>query len=488
MRLSQRFDLPISQKGLVLVLVPVAFGVIFTISLAVLLKQAQSDVWKEADARLTVSAVNAIGRHFITAAQHLFRYSITDRLEVLDEFSEEIEQTITNVETIRELAIDKPKQLEQVGNLATLTNDGLYMLEDFARYIEQKDRLSLPSKGFSYQREITKLLDRLTDVSRSVVQEEEGERDKGVFAASKTREAAVGWLSIGVVVNVILAFLMALFFTRSITRRLSTLVENSQRLAARQELLPALRGTDEIAVLDHTFHDMAESLAEVEKLKEEFLQMVSHDLRTPLTSIQFSLSIILENSSGKLADSDVEELEAAERNCNHLITLINRLLDVEKIESGKMDLDLAQMSVAGLIKRAADAVNPFAMRHGVTLVFGNTDVSIVADEDRLLQVLVNLISNAIKFSPSGGKVTLKIEQSPGWLEFAVVDQGPGIPEDYKATIFDRFQQVKMSKNKRKGGTGLGLAICRAIVLAHSGEIGVRGKEGEGSTFWFRIPI
>jgi PAS domain S-box-containing protein len=579
-----------------------AFGVVFIAVLAVLLGQAQSDVWRESDARMVVTKVNGFGRHFLNASQFLFRYALTNNTELRDQFEQETEQIITDVESIRELSVDHPWQLKNVEKLERLTNDGLRMFEAVIQAVEQKDRTFFVRSGANYQKDITDLLDRLSYLARILVEEEQGQLNRTVLSSSKTRELTVKWLYAGVVFNVFLVFSMALFFTKGITQRLSTLVENSNRLAGGRALLPPVEGKDEIASLDHVFHDMAETLAdlarkeravvdnavdvicsiddngrflsvnqasfkawgyeadelvgqkitnlvvdedrdrtlqtiqaligsresklfenrvarkdeslvetlwsatwsakenaffcvahditqrkEVERMKAEFLSMVSHDLRTPLTSIQFSLSIILEDNPDRLPPDVVEELRAAERNSNNLITMISRLLDVEKIESGKLELDLDELSVAALIGRVRDALAPFGERHGVTIVFNDCDHRLVADEDRLLQVLINLISNAIKFSPKGGQVTLQVQQTDDSLEFVVTDQGPGIPDDYKTAIFDRFQQVKLSKYKRKGGTGLGLAICRAIVLAHGGEIGVNSKEGQGSTFWFKIP-
>jgi PAS domain S-box-containing protein len=595
-------DLKISQKGLVLVLIPLAFGIVFFASLAFLLSQAQSDVWKESDARMVVTRMNAIGRHFINASQFLFRYTLAKNPELRDAFEQETVQTITDVQTIRELSIDHPWQLKNVEKLEKLTSDGLRMYETVLQAVEQPNKVLLAQQSMNFQRDVTDLLERLSFDEHLVVDAEQGQLDKTILSSSKMRALAVNWLYVAAVVNILLVCSMALLFSKGITQRLSTLVENSNRLAVNRQLLPPLEGKDEIATVDHVFHDMAETLAdlsrreraivdnavdvicsvdstgrflsvnqasfkawgyeadeivgqklsnlvieedrdrtistikemigstesnffenrlmrkdesvvealwsatwsakeeaffcvahditqrkEVERMKEEFLAMVSHDLRTPLTSIQFSLGIILADAPDKLPQGVLEELQAAERNSDNLITMINRLLDVEKIESGKLDLDLEEMNVANLISRTRDAIAPFASRHGIELDFSKSDFRMVADEDRLLQVLVNLISNAIKFSPQGGRVTLEVQKQPECLVFAVTDQGPGIPEDYKAAIFDRFQQVKMSKYKRKGGTGLGLAICRAVVLAHSGQIGLRSQEGAGSTFWFTIP-
>lgn len=619
---SLNYDLTISQKGLVLVFVPMGVGIIFIACLAVLLGQAQSDVWRESEARTVVSRVNGIGRHFLNASQSLFRYSLSTNPQVREQFEAEVEQAIGDVETLRELVIDHPWQKENVEQMEHLTDDGLSVFELVVKAADEQDREALLLNGRNYQKTIMTWLDRLSAISRRMIDQEQEQLANSVLSSSKTRELALTWLYIGVVVNIILVFMLALFFSKGITQRLSTLVDNSNRLAGRKALLPPLKGQDEIAIVDQVFHEMAATLAdlarkeravvdnavdvicsidanarflsvnqaslkawgyqteelvgqkitnlvvphdrdriftniramigstenkffecrlsrkdktvvetlwsttwsavenaffcvvhditqrkEIERLKQEFLQMISHDLRTPLTSIQFSLSIILERSSQrssegpsarssqrsfeepkeKLPADVIEELEAAERNCDNLITLINRLLDVEKIESGKLDLDLAEMSVANLIRRTKDAIAPFGERHEVAIEWGSADMKIIADEDRLLQVLVNLLSNAVKFSPKGATVKLQVEAQKGRVEFAVIDQGPGIPEDYKEAIFDRFQQVKMSKYVRKGGTGLGLAICRAIVAAHHGEIGVKSAEGEGSTFWFNLP-
>ncbi|MGH9550050.1 MAG: sensor histidine kinase, partial [Terriglobales bacterium] len=132
-------------------------------------------------------------------------------------------------------------------------------------------------------------------------------------------------------------------------------------------------------------------------------------------------------------------------------------------------------------------VHAFADQNGIKLEFQPTNSQVFADGDRLVQVLVNLISNACKFSPKGQTVTVSVEEIPNWVEIKVTDRGRGIPAKYKGLLFQRFQQVEASDARKKGGTGLGLAICKGIIEAHNGTIGVESEEGKGSVFWFRIP-
>ena len=245
-------------------------------------------------------------------------------------------------------------------------------------------------------------------------------------------------------------------------------------------------------------HDITQR-KEIERLKRDFFAMISHDLRTPLNSILFSLSIAakrIENLAGQLAGrqaadtaSDVtEELKSSERNCAHLLKMIDSLLIIEKIESGQLELAPSMFKLSSLITRAEEAVRAYARQHQVKLVRSLEEASVAADEDRLLQVLINLLGNAIKFSPADSKIELSARMADGYLSCQVKDQGPGIAEEFQQTVFDRYKQVKSSGSAAESGTGLGLTICRAIVKAHGGEIGVISNPGQGSTFWFKIPV
>ena len=228
-----------------------------------------------------------------------------------------------------------------------------------------------------------------------------------------------------------------------------------------------------------------ERLEEVEQLKKGFLSTVSHELRTPLTSIRGSLGLLASGAAGPLPDHVVEIVALAERNAIRLMALIEDILDLERLETGKIELQMTRVPIASILRRAMESLAAFGA-HGVTVDAPNVSSSIDVDADRVVQVLVNLLSNAVKFSPPGGVVTIAVTVDGQWTEFRVIDHGRGVPAVHRRAIFERFRQVDPSDAREKGGAGLGLAICKSIVEQHGGSIGVESEEGAGSAFWFRL--
>jgi PAS domain S-box-containing protein len=228
-----------------------------------------------------------------------------------------------------------------------------------------------------------------------------------------------------------------------------------------------------------------ERLEEVELLKKGFLSTVSHELRTPLTSIRGSLGLLASGAAGPLSDHVVEVVALAERNAIRLMALIEDILDLERLETGKIELHVTDVPIASILRRAMESLAAFGAQ-SVSVEAPTVSSSIHGDADRIVQVLVNLLSNAVKFSPPGGVVTIAVATEGKWTEFRVIDRGRGVPAVHRRAIFERFRQVDPSDAREKGGAGLGLAICKSIVEQHGGTIGVESEEGAGSAFWFRL--
>jgi PAS domain S-box-containing protein len=235
-----------------------------------------------------------------------------------------------------------------------------------------------------------------------------------------------------------------------------------------------------------TFRDVTER-REVERMKDEFVSVVSHELRTPLTSIRGSLGLLAAGKLGEVPEKGRRMLEIAVQNTDRLVRLINDILDIERIESGTVTMELKSVDASDLVHQSVDVMAAMAEKAGVRLYAWADRQPLEADPDRILQVLTNLLSNAIKFSPPESEVSLTTEAGEGEVVFRVRDAGRGIPPDRLESIFERFSQVDSSDAREKGGTGLGLAICRSIVQQHGGRIWVESTPGEGSTFTFTLP-
>ncbi|HUF28301.1 MAG TPA: ATP-binding protein [Gemmatimonadaceae bacterium] len=229
---------------------------------------------------------------------------------------------------------------------------------------------------------------------------------------------------------------------------------------------------------------------EIDRLKNEFVSIVSHELRTPLTSIRGSLGLMEGGAVGELPPKAHDLVRIARQNADRLIRLINDILDLEKIESGKVQLRITSLDPVELVDSTIAELGAMALQYKVTLTSLVTRRDpITGDRDRVIQVLTNLLSNAVKFSPEGGVVTVAATDGPpGFLRVAITDEGPGITEEQKAQLFVRFQQLEQANTRRRGGTGLGLAISRSLVEQQGGRIGVDSAPGRGSTFWFELPL
>ncbi len=229
---------------------------------------------------------------------------------------------------------------------------------------------------------------------------------------------------------------------------------------------------------------------ESERLKKEFTSTLSHELRTPLTSIIGSLQLVNTGVIGDVAPDILELTGIAERNGQRLLDLINDLLDIDKIESGKFTLFPEILSLDEVVQESIALNKAYAERFKVRLQASGEIVTLKANADRkrTLQVMTNLLSNAAKFSPEGGVVEVSMHAHGGMARICVHDCGPGIPESFRSRIFSRFAQADMTFTRQKGGTGLGLAICKRLVELMEGRMGFDDREGGGSTFWFELPI
>ncbi len=232
----------------------------------------------------------------------------------------------------------------------------------------------------------------------------------------------------------------------------------------------------------------------LDKMKNEFISVVSHELRTPMTSIQGGLNLLSKGIVKPESDAGKRIIKIASENAERLVRLVSNILDLERLQSGKITLFKEKVDTGELLSKAADLMQLMFHQSEVNLSVSPQSIEVLVDKDRIIQVLTNLLSNAIKFSPRGSTVWMTVEemlakdaQAPSVL-FKVQDQGRGIPADKIEAIFERFHQVDASDSRKQGGTGLGLAICRNIVEQHDGQMWVESIVGVGSCFYIKLPL
>jgi signal transduction histidine kinase len=313
-----------------------------------------------------------------------------------------------------------------------------------------------------------------------------------------------------------MALVASLLVARRVVRPLETLRNGVERISSgNMNARLELKTGDEIEVLAEEFNRMAENLREaysglekkvedrtrelafanerlkeLDRMKSDFVSHVSHELRTPLTAIKGAVDLMLREVAGPLTEKQIHYLTRVRSNTQHLAGLINDLLDLSKIESGRIEFKSSRVSLNGLVREAVEALRPVATEKVIALEATIREPSILVwvDRHKINQVLMNLIGNAIKFTPAQGRVTVSASRNDEEsVQVSVSDTGPGVPPDEKEKIFAKFYRIAEVNGENSKGTGLGLAICKALVELHGGRIWVESEMNRGSTFSFTLP-
>jgi two-component system sensor histidine kinase GlrK len=290
--------------------------------------------------------------------------------------------------------------------------------------------------------------------------------------------------------SLVLGIIISLLITRSITVPLDRMAKKTAEIGS-GIYGPALdlRSPPEIGALARAFNFMSDRLRNVDKMKSDFYALMSHELRTPLTSIKEGTNLFLEGHGGPVTEKQKWLLTIVAEESNRLIDLVNSLMDLSKMEAGMLAYQFTKTELPLLVKTAAIEVLPLAVAKKIRIGTDIGDVPpVTVDQERILQVLRNLIGNALKFTPPGGMVRIAVRGTEGGVRVSVNDTGPGIQKEHQTAIFDKYQQVTLAGTKKMPGTGLGLAIVKHIVHDHGGTVWVESEQGRGSTFTFVLPF
>ncbi len=473
------------QKGLILILVPLLFEVVFVLVLSMSLQQAERAAWEASHSQTVLSEASELTLLTYRAGLSLIFYATTRATSFLDDFSVAAREIPGRIDHLKALEVGDPPSREALAKINTMSNRILEIaaqarataeLQNDAVFAEYNWKLDLA-------RMLPLLIHDLNDFTVAVAKVKKID----LAAQDRARNTVIACLAAGVAMNIALAGALVFLFGRGMVQRVKIMIDNTRRVAQSQPLNPQVDGSDEIAELDIFMHKMADDLKLSEEKRKELLAMVSHDLRSPLVALNGSLMLLLVKAVGELDEKVERELERAERNTRRLISMINDLLDVEKMAAGKLEINKAWSSVDDIFDESTIALKGFGDQKELKIEAVKTGLDVYADAPRIVQVVVNLCSNAIKFSPKGGTITIGAVRKDGFVEFSITDQGEGIDAAFKDKLFGRFEQDRSKPAPKAASSGLGLYICKQLVELHGGTIGVDSEPGKGSRFWFKIP-
>lgn len=394
-------------------------------------------------------------------------------------------------------------------------NYRLLLPDNTLKYVESRGEATVDSEG-----KILKVLETIMDVSDRIQTEQSLQRSEEqlklitdalpVLIAytdeqqryrynnrtyetwfGKSRSSLQGKLILEVVgkdnYQKILPYIETALAGETVTFESQLIAENSSLYWVSATYIPDFDANGKVKGFFSMIDDITDRKA-IDRMKSEFISIASHEMRTPLTSIHGVVKLLTAGCLGELSDQGKVMAEMAMRNSDRLVNLINDVLDLERMESGSDEITKTSCDSSKLIQQAIDTVSSMAKESQIVMKTNPVSIIFNGDGNRLTQTLTNLLSNAIKFSDNGSEVVVSSQLQEDQVLFSIKDKGRGIPADKLQTIFERFQQVDASSSRKKGGTGLGLAICRHIVRQHGGKIWVDSTYGEGSTFYFIIPL
>lgn len=583
----------LASQIMIIVALPLLLQLLFYLRLAALNEQAKVSLMLDVKRSRGVDRINTLCREVCTAFSN---YESVESTRALSDasFRRDIGKIFRDFDELKELLSNDQPMLRLVNNNRALSSELIRALE-----IVRQDEGAPEALWESFRRGLKRFLDAQLYLASQC--EISSATKSSLVRTSISRDTEMLVLAAGLA-DLILFLLIAIFFVRSLSKRLRIMKENAVAFSSGQPLHPVQIGGDDIAKLDQVFHQMAgdltksrrretaivENISEVvfsldefgkiveissvcqrawgynrinligsnfldliaescisnakkafstvifsrnklslesllrrvdgsyvdilwsaqwsdkenslfcvvhdisekklfESMRDDFMSMISHDIRTPLSSLSMTFGLFSCGALGQLNDRGVALSSAAEDTVRRLIRLISDLLDMERFSSGMLSLERGPVPISQLLKKSYDSVCTLSEQKGVSINLSDFEDTIECDEDRIVQVLVNLLSNSLKFSPAGTSIDVKVSKKGSMFQFVVEDRGRGMSAEQASMLFQKYRQVEIADSKVHGGSGLGLSICKALVEAHGGEIGVRSELGKGSSFWFRLP-
>lgn len=416
------------------------------------------------------------------------KYLISKDADFLAKFWEIQTQISEDIEKLRTvLRTEENKKLFS----KTESDYGSYLLLFRSEVEVMNKNPDYPRRKFQEQKE--RLIEHINQCLKKMIQISRQQRDQKITESNRISSHVLRVTTITAGMAVLIGLLISFYNTRSINRSILLLQKKTREIAkGKFEEIHNISAPPEIKELADDFNLMCERLKELDEMKKDFISHVSHTLRTPLTAMKEASSMLLQGTYADVPVKQYQLLAITKNECERLINSVNRILDLSRMEAKMMDYQLKQSQLFPVIQQTVLKLAPIAQRKKIDLELRPSKnlPAVNMDEDRIGQVMENLIGNALKFSSGGAEVVIRASlKNTGnhLIEVSVMDTGCGIPEENLGKIFDRFKRIDRGRETTLG-TGLGLSIAKYIIADHGGKIWAQSKPGQGSTFFFTLPV
>ena len=436
-------------------------------------------------------AIISMGEHLLESlfsqAGFEMKYLVSRDPDFNKEFNSKKAVFTETLQQIRLLA-DSAVQRQFTADILTQYNTYILLFEEESAFIKENNQP--PRKEYLEEREAS--IARVDEALKSLIKDVRLKRDEKVHHSSTISYRVVRVTVVTAALAIGLGILISFYITRSIGKPISVLGQKTKEIAAGKfHKISEVHSPPEIKQLAEDFNFMSERLEQLDSMKLDFISHVSHELRTPLTSIKAASSMLLEGAFDDSPERQNELLAIIHDECDRLIGAVNRILDISRMEAGMMDYSFLEEELPPLVQKTVLKLAPLAQRKKIDLeLMPFPELPLVRmDRDRVVQVLENLLGNALKFTAPGGKVTVSLypkKEGGDFVHVSITDTGSGIPKEHLVRIFERFKRIEMGRETTLG-TGLGLSIVKHIIADHGGKIWVRSAPGKGSTFAFALP-
>ncbi|MEZ4490365.1 MAG: HAMP domain-containing sensor histidine kinase [Cyanobacteriota/Melainabacteria group bacterium] len=481
------------QKGLLLLMIPFLLQIVFSFWFALIYLDAARALHYQATriyASTVCSKVGALSMNMMGDIFLAMHVTISDTSK-----SVMIGVTIISIDKEKEFKAALAELAEVGREFKEISSRIRPLVEGLKSFEDATTEECLSSNSISNEKITTYLRTGLIPLRRQLHDTIESLNDLAsspsleYFTRSGNVELLIlGLITASILTNIFVAINLWLVTRKTVLANIETIDENFKRLAENKELLPPLSREDEFSQFDRDFREIADQVLTIRLERQRYLEVMSRIMREPLTDLNRFLERMGEGTYLELTPKSEAMLSRTTVATRRLVLMLNELIDFEQIEQGTFSLTLCESSAAAIIQTAIDCVQAPPGKNILMEARAEESLFIKADPDRLTQVLINLLSNALKFAPSDSTITLSARQEAQMVVFSVQDQGRGIPEEMLTRIFERYEQVdQIGDSKEKKGSGLGLAICKSIVEAHGGEIWAANAESGGAIMSFSIP-